>query len=222
MAGDAERGAVVVAGAGALGGAILRRLADDRPSQPAWISYRSDAAGAAALLRDVPGGRAVRCDLHEAEDVARLADEVRAAAGSVSALVHAAVETPIAPLLELGHARVSAVVGSSGLSLLGLVAAFDDLLVPGSSVVYVTSIGSQRVIAGYGAVGAAKAVGESLVRYLAAELAPRGVRVNAISAGPFVSKAAADVAAYLVDPRSSGITGQVVTVDAGIFHRWSL
>jgi enoyl-[acyl-carrier protein] reductase III len=193
----------------------------------------------------------VRCDLHEAGDVAHLAEEVRANAGSVSALVHAAVQTPVAPLLELGHQQVSAVVRSSGLSLLALVAAFDDLLAAGSSVVYVTSIGSERVIAGYGAVGTAKAVGESLVRYLAVELAPRGVRVNAISAGPFASKAAADVvgdtdalmratdaatprgrrldldeiadvAAYLVDPRSSGVTGQVVTVDAGIFHRWSL
>ena len=142
-------------------------------------------------------------------------------------------------------------VQSSGLSLLGLTVAFDDMLRDGSTVLYVTSIGSFRVIPTYSAIGTAKACGESLVRYLAAELAHRGIRVNAISPPPFASQAAkdvvgdidalmaatdaatprgrrlepseiADLAAYLTEPRSSGITGQVITVDGGIFTTWRL
>jgi len=177
--------------------------------------------------------------------MARLAAEVRDGSGSVATLVHAAVEVASGPALEVGYERVSAVVRSSGLALLGLTEAFDELLGDGSSILYVTSIGSSRVIPTYVAVGTAKACGESIVRYLAAELAPRGIRVNAISPAPFASEAAADVvgdidalmaatdiatprgrrlaleeiadaAAYLTEPRSSGITGQVLIVDGGI------
>ena len=202
-------------------------------------------------MRALPGTRAARCDLHRPEDLTRLAAEVRGEADHVSTLVHAAVEAKTGRLLELGPDTVAAVVHSSGLALLGLTAAFDTLLRPGSTILYVTSVGSERVLEGYGAIGAAKAAGNALVRYLAVELAPRGIRVNALSAAPFASRAAADVrgdvealmratdaatprgrrldlaeiadvAAYLAGPASSGITGQVVMVDAGLFHRWKL
>ena len=53
----------------------------------------------------------------------------------------------------------------------------------GSSIVGISSLGSQRVLAGYALVGVSKAALEALVRYLAVELAPRGIRVNAVSAG---------------------------------------
>jgi enoyl-[acyl-carrier-protein] reductase (NADH) len=249
---DSRNGAIVVFGsAGALGGAILRRLTEDQPEASAWIVYRTDAEPAEALARSVPGTRAAQCDLRRPEDLARLAAEVRSSSGYVRTLVHAAVEINVGPLLELGFEAVSAVVHSSGLSLLGVTAAFDDLLQPDSTIIYTTSIGSYRVMPTYGAIGTAKAVGESLVRYLGTELAPRGIRVNAISPGPFVSKAAArvvgdtevlmratdaamprgrrldfaeiaDLVAYLAGPRSSGITGQVITVDGGLFHHWQL
>jgi enoyl-[acyl-carrier-protein] reductase (NADH) len=181
----------------------------------------------------------------------RLADEVRSQVGHVATLVHAAVEIVTGPALVIGYERLSAVVQSSGLSLLGLTAAFNDMLRDGSTVLYITSIGSYRVIPTYSAIGTAKACGEALVRYLAAELAQRGIRVNAISPPPFASQAAkdvvgdidalmaatdaatprghrlalseiADLAAYLAEPRSSGITGQVLTVDGGIFTTWRL
>ena len=248
----AAQGAIVVVGAaGGLGGAILRRLAEDRPGAPVWITYRDNAALAEALAASVPGTRTARCDLHKLEDIDRLAEEVRREAGQVATLVHAAVETEYGPTLEIGYEKVSAVVESSGLALLGITAAFDDMLGDGSTILYVTSIGSDRVIPTYAAIGTAKACGEALVRYLAVELATRGIRVNAISPGPFASAAAAasgldvdalmaaadaatprghrvelremaDVAAYLTEPRSLGITGQVITVDGGIFTTWHL
>ena len=247
-----SRGAIVVVGAaGGLGGAILQRLAEDRPDAPMWITYRGNSEAAAKAAAVVPGARTAQCDLHRPEDMTRLAAEVSSVAGHVATLVHAAVEVITGPALKIGYARLSAVVQSSGLALLGLTAAFDGLLRDGSTILYVTSIGSYRVIPTYAAIGAAKACGESLVRYLAAELAPRGIRVNAISPPPFVSQAAkdvvgdiealmkatdaatprgrrlelseiADLAAYLAEPRSSGITGQVITVDGGIFTTWRL
>lgn len=252
MSGEDASGAVVVVGAaGGLGGAILRRLVEDRPHAPAWITYRSNEAVAEAAAASVPNGRALRCDLHDRDDITNLADAVRQQGQGVSALVHAAVEIVTGPALEIGYETFSAVVESSGLALLALTSAFDEMLLAGSSVLYVTSIGSYRVIPTYSAVGTAKACGESLVRYLAVELADRGVRVNAISPGPFVSEAAADVvgdldalvaatdaatprgrhldleeiadvAGYLCDQRSSGVTGQVVTLDAGLFTTWRL
>ena len=58
------QGAIVVVGAaGGLGGAILRRLAKDRPAAPMWITYRDNAEAAAALAASVPGARMAQCDL---------------------------------------------------------------------------------------------------------------------------------------------------------------
>lgn len=113
-------------------------------------------------------------------------------------------------------------------------------------MIYLTSIGSIRAIPGYASVGVAKAAGEAIVRYLAEELGPRGVRVNAVASGPTATKAlssmfgdgdavvrsaakrsplqpaadARDVGAFVVGicgPAGRGITGQVISVDGGLF-----
>jgi enoyl-[acyl-carrier-protein] reductase (NADH) len=247
-----DRGAAVVIGsAGAIGGAIMRGLVAARPELVPWVTYRSAAGDVAELAEQIPGLHAVQCDLTQPAQLASFVSEVERTAGPVRVLVHAAVDVKAGPVLVLGHEVVSDVISSSGLSLLTLVEGFDRLLQPGSTVLYITSIGSHRVLRGYSAVGAAKAVGDTLMRYLAAELAPRGIRVNSISAGPFVSKAAAAVvgdtavlmaatdavtprgravnfeelanaATFLTGPQSGGITGQVIRVDAGIFSGWEL
>lgn len=246
-----NRAIVVVGAAGGLGGAIARRLADDRPGAPLWITYRGRADLAEEVAAEIPGARAFRCDLQSLDDMRALAEAVGSEADGVATLVHAAVEIVTGPAVEIGFETVSRVVRSSGLALLGLVEAFDDQLDEGSTVLYVTSVGSTLAIPAYSAIGTAKACGEALVRYLASELAPRGIRVNAISPPPFVSQAAADVvgdtdalmaatdaatprgrhlelaeiadlAAYLAEPRSSGITGQVIFVDGAIFSQLRL
>jgi enoyl-[acyl-carrier protein] reductase III len=115
----------------------------------------------------------------------------------------------------------------------------------GSSIVAISSLGSTRVMEGYALVGASKAALEALVRYLAVELAPRGIRVNAVSAGVvetgaleyFPNKDAMlamgmrnpvvrmvtpeDVAGcviFLCSPEADMIRGQTLVVDGG----WSL
>src|SRR6185437_596272 len=114
---------------------------------------------------------------------------------------------------------------------------------PGSSVMTLTYYGSEKVVSNYNVMGVAKAALEASVRYLAADLGPDGVRVNAISAGPIRTLAAAGIAGfkkmhgafaevaplranvtledvgrsavYLASDLSSGVTGVTLYVDAG-------
>ena len=113
------------------------------------------------------------------------------------------------------------------------------------SIITLTYIGSERVVPNYNVMGIAKAALEASVRYLAADLGPRGIRVNAISAGPIRTLSASgvkdfnemldtiaehapmrrnvtaeevgDTCFFLASPRSRGITGSTLFVDAG-FH----
>jgi enoyl-[acyl-carrier protein] reductase I len=115
----------------------------------------------------------------------------------------------------------------------------------GGSVLTLTYLGSQRVFRNYNVMGVAKAALEASVRYLAADLGPQNIRVNAISSGPIKTLAAsgisgfssilqlyrdhaplkrnvelgeiADAAVFLLSPASRAITGEILMVDAG-FH----
>jgi enoyl-[acyl-carrier protein] reductase III len=114
---------------------------------------------------------------------------------------------------------------------------------PGSSIVGISSLGSMRVLENYVLVGTSKAALESVVRYLAVELAPRGIRVNAVSAGVVETEAldhfpnreqmlhaaqtrtpagrmvepddVAGVVAYLCSPDAEMVCGQTLIVDGG-------
>jgi Enoyl-[acyl-carrier-protein] reductase [NADH] (EC 1.3.1.9) len=113
----------------------------------------------------------------------------------------------------------------------------------GGSIVTLTYLGSERAVVGYNVMGVAKAALEASVRYLAADLGPYGIRVNAISAGPINTLAArgiqgftkmlkhhaataplrrptevaevADTALFLISHMGRGITGEVIHVDGG-------
>jgi enoyl-[acyl-carrier protein] reductase I len=131
----------------------------------------------------------------------------------------------------------------SAYSLVALARAARPLLQPGSSILTLTYYGSEKVVANYNVMGVAKAALEASVRYLAADLGPDGVRVNAISAGPVRTLAASGIAnfkklygsfseltplranitiedvgktaLYLASDLSSAVTGEVVYVDGG-------
>ena len=113
----------------------------------------------------------------------------------------------------------------------------------GGSIITMSYFGAQKVVAGYNMMGVAKAALEASVRYLAYDLGPKNIRVNAISAGPIktlaasaigdfqdmlgmneainpmqrniTSKDVANTALYLLSPLSSATTGEVVHVDCG-------
>ena len=174
----------------------------------------------------------------------RVAEKV-AALGPLDVLVHAAATGVIRPALETEDKHWDWTLSANARALLSLTRAAAPSMPEGSSIVGLSSLGSVRVLDNYALVGASKAALEALVRYLAVELAPRGIRVNAVSAGVvetgalehFPNKEAmlemgvrnpagrlvspedvADLVVFLCSPGAEMIRGQTVVVDGG----WSL
>jgi enoyl-[acyl-carrier protein] reductase III len=175
---------------------------------------------------------------------ARIADEV-AQLGPLDALVHAAATGVIRATLETEDKHWDWTLSANARALLSLARAAAPSMPVGSTIVGLSSLGSTRVLDDYGLVGASKAALEALVRYLAVELAPRGIRVNAVSAGVVETGAleyfpqrdamlelgranpagrivspqdVAGVVTFLCSPEAEMIRGQIVVVDGG----WSL
>ena len=112
----------------------------------------------------------------------RITEEV-GALGALDVLVHAAATGVIRPALETEDKHWDWTLAANARALLSLTRAAAPSMPAGSSILGISSLGSSRVSDNYALVGASKAALEALVRYLAVELAPRGIRVNAVSAG---------------------------------------
>ena len=105
------------------------------------------------------------------------------ALGPLDVLVHSAATGVIRPALETEDKHWDWTHGANARALLSLARVAVPTMPPGASIVAISSLGSQRVLENYALIGTSKAALEALVRYLAVELAPRGIRVNAVSAG---------------------------------------
>jgi enoyl-[acyl-carrier protein] reductase III len=166
--------------------------------------------------------------------------------GPYAAVVHNAATGVIRAALETEDRHWDWTMAANARTLLSLARACAPEMEEGASIVGVSSLGSTRVMENYVLVGASKAALESVVRYLAVELAPRGIRVNAVSAGlvetgaldhfpnreEMLSSSLArtpvgrlvepqDVAAavaFLCSPEAEMVRGHVLVVDGG----WSL
>ena len=103
--------------------------------------------------------------------------------GPLDAVVHNAATGVIRPALEVEPRHWDWTLNANARAFLTLARAVVPSMPAGSSMVAISSLGSTRVLENYVLVGTSKAALESLVRYLAVELAPRGIRVNAVSAG---------------------------------------
>ena len=171
----------VSGGSRGIGKAIALRLAREGASRVAIGYFRSDAAAeeTAEELRTLGAEPVlVRGNITSS----RVADAV-AALGPLRVLVHNAATGVIRPALETEDKHWDWTLGANARALLSLARAATPSMTPGSSIVAISSLGAHRVLDDYALVGTSKAALETLVRYLAVELGPRGIRVNAVSAG---------------------------------------
>jgi enoyl-[acyl-carrier protein] reductase III len=106
-----------------------------------------------------------------------------AAHGPYAVVIHNAATGVIKPALETEDKHWDWTLNANARALLSLARACAPDMKSGSSIIAISSLGAQRVLENYVLVGTSKAALESVVRYLAVELSPRGIRVNAISAG---------------------------------------
>ncbi|HEX3454473.1 MAG TPA: SDR family oxidoreductase [Gaiellaceae bacterium] len=172
---------LVTGGSRGIGREIARTFAQRGAARIAIGYMRSDRAAeeTAAELRDL-GAETTLIRGNVASS--RVAEEA-AALGPLSVLVHNAATGVIRPAVEAEDKHFDWTMSANARALISLARAATPHMSAGSSIVAVSSLGSGRVLENYALVGASKAAVESIVRYLAVELAPRGIRANTVSAG---------------------------------------
>ena len=177
-----ENGSVLVTGGTrGIGKAIALRLASEGATRIALGYLRNDKAAEAAADEIRAAGAEpilVRGNVASEKVVAEFASH-----GPYAAVVHNAATGVIKPALETEDKHWDWTLNANARALLSLARACAQDMPNGSSIVAVSSLGAQRVLENYVLVGTSKAALESVVRYLAVELSPRGIRVNAVSAG---------------------------------------
>ena len=187
------------------------------------------------------------CDVTKEEEIKAVIDECEKLYGKLDFVVHAVAfasrEDLQGRFIDTSHAGWDLAMGVSAYSLVSICRNVEPIMNEGGSIFALTYLGSQYVVANYNIMGVAKAALESSMRYLAADLGKKGVRVNCISAGAVKTLAASGIAGfgkmlkaatakaplgrnvsledvgraglYLASDLSSGTTGQILYVDCG-------
>lgn len=205
--------------------------------------------GVRELAGSLSSSLVLPCDVTSDPDLDRVFGEVRAAWGGLDVLVHSVAYAPQVtfekPFAEAERADFLAALDISAYSLIAIARRAAPLmeLAGGGAILTLTFNASQRVYPKYNIMAVAKAALEAEVRYLAYELGPKNVRVNAVSAGPVRTLAARSIsgfnsmeshteknaplkrnisaddvggaALYLCSELGQNVTGQVILVDAG-------
>jgi enoyl-[acyl-carrier protein] reductase I len=199
---------------------------------------------AAGLSEDV---RAIACNVTKPEELDQLVASIKSNSDKLDAVVHSIAfanpEDLSRPFVETSREGYLLAQEVSSYSLLAVARAVAPLMTKGGSILTLTYLGAVKVVPNYNVMGVAKAALEAVVRYLASDLGPANIRVNAISAGPVKTASArgikdfskvlggvaahaplrrntdpaevADAAVFLACDLGRGVTGNVLYVDAG-------
>jgi enoyl-[acyl-carrier protein] reductase I len=199
------------------------------------------------LTADMQGTLVLPCDVTKPEEVAETFRRVREGFGRLDLLIHSVAYAPKEALegeyVDTARDDFLTALEVSAYSLVAVSRAAAPLMTDGGSIVSMTYYGAEKVVPNYNVMGVAKAALEASTRYLASDLGRRGIRVNAISAGPISTLSARGVsnmslilkhhaersplrrnvearevgncALFLCSALSSGITGEVIHVDCG-------
>src|SRR5438445_7603002 len=220
--------------------------------QAGWrlaISYQNERLEQEAkdLIADLPGAAGFMCDVSSDEQITKLFDELKARYGTLEGLIHSVAFAPAEELKgEFVNTTREGFRIAHDISVYSLIAVSRSaapLMTAGGGIVTLTYYGAEKVVPKYNVMGVAKAALQATVRYLANDLGPKAIRVNAISAGPIKTLAArgssglgdmlkapaeraplkrnvdaAEVGAtagFLLSDAGSGITGETLYVDCG-------
>jgi len=246
---DTQKTAVIfgLANKRSIAWAIAQKL-----QQAGWrlaITYQNErlALEAKDLIADLPGADGFMCDVTQDDQLARLFADLKEKYGLLHGLVHSIGFAPEADLKgDFVNTTREGFRIANDISVYSLIAVSRGalpLMTSGGSIVTLTYYGAEKVVPRYNVMGVSKAALEATVRYLANDLGPKNIRVNAISAGPIKTLAsrgisgfgdmlkiqaeraplkrnvdAAEVgatAAFLLSDAGSGITGETLYVDCG-------
>jgi enoyl-[acyl-carrier protein] reductase III len=233
---------LVTGGSRGIGKAISLRFAEQGASRIAISYLRNDHAAEETAEEVRKHGAEVvllRGNLGDPEKAKALLEQ----AGTLDVIVSNAATGVIRPFEELDEKHWDWTMNANARAPFTLAREAAPSMAPGSSIVAISSLGSDRVLDNYVLVGVSKATLEALTRYLSVELAPRGIRVNAVSAGLVETGAldyfpnkdemlgfykkrtpagrlvepndVADVVCFLAGPAAEMIRGQTVVVDGG-------
>jgi enoyl-[acyl-carrier protein] reductase III len=235
---------LVTGGSRGIGKAIALHFAGLGASRVAIGYLRSDAA-AEATAEELAALGAEPTLIRGNVSSDRVLEEV-ALLGPLDVLVHNAATGVIRPALETEDKHWDWTMTANTRALLALTRVTAPQMQRGASIVGISSLGAHRVLENYSLVGTSKAALEALIRYLAVELAPRGIRVNAVSGGVVDTGALdhfpnreemlragkanpagrlvrpediADAVAFLCSPAAEMIRGQTLVVDGGFSLR---
>jgi len=199
------------------------------------------------LAESIGSDLILRCDVQNDEEIDGVYSEIEQKWGTVDFVVHSVAyagrEELRLPFHQTTREGFRIALDISAYSLIAVSRGALRLMTGGGSIITMTYLGSQRAMPNYNVMGVAKAALESTVRYLAAELGEKGIRVNAISAGPIRTLAASAIsniseifgimenrspmhrsvtqeevgksALYLLSDLASGVTGETHYVDTG-------
>ncbi len=220
--------------------------------QAGWrlaITYQNERLELEAkdLVAQLPGAAGFMCDVTQDEQIARLFEELESRYGVLHGLVHSIGFAPESDLkgefVNTTREGFRIAHDISVYSLIAVARAALPLMTSGGGIVTLTYYGAEKVVPRYNVMGVAKAALEATVRYLANDLGPKAIRVNAISAGPIKTLASRGIsglgdmlkvhaersplkrnvdpaevgstAAFLLSDAGSGITGETIYVDCG-------